>query len=234
MPILALAILGQWVAKSVGIPFSPGVGGTDKMGISVELDLQVNGMYNERKARILQLTERNKLHKSQAAQTNMEEAPPPATATPTPSNKCKDKRLRLSGGPVTRNIRSLSDGRICIGNSVSPSPNLNFLVFDKINNDLHFLGTESRNGSFIDFRPYVTWSITKTNPCDLLEQDPTIVGCHNVPPHLRGVLRQGAPKVECSREKPMGDVQFFCGNNGVVDDDGSLTIMSVKGQTLWY
>ncbi|OQV24169.1 hypothetical protein BV898_02119 [Hypsibius exemplaris] len=57
-------------------------------------------------------------------------------------------------------LASTSDGRVCIGNSANPSRSQNFPVFDKHGMELSFLnGMRSLNGGFIDFRPYVHWTM---------------------------------------------------------------------------
>ncbi|OQV24715.1 hypothetical protein BV898_01307 [Hypsibius exemplaris] len=130
------------------------------------------------------------------------------------------------------NLPSTPDGIICIGNRENPSPSHNFILFEKADEELTFLGTESRNGSFIDLRPYVTWVLSMSCVCEMKP------GCKKLPPHMRGILPpSNATRVECSREKPNGEVQFFCGHNGAVDDDGALTILTIlpdRTETLWY
>ncbi|OQV11972.1 hypothetical protein BV898_13766 [Hypsibius exemplaris] len=76
------------------------------------------------------------------------------------SSKCRFTQLRLSGTTVSAKLTFAPAGLICIGNSASPTPSRNFLVFVKVSSRLNFLGTESLNGGFVDFRPYVSWSFS--------------------------------------------------------------------------
>ncbi len=83
------------------------------------------------------------------------------TTTNSSSTPCAGTSKRVSGRTVTRSLEQVPVGRVCIGSLASPTPDGNFLVFDKKEGGVvAFLGTQSVQNGFRDFTPYVTWQYT--------------------------------------------------------------------------
>lgn len=190
---------------------------------ALELERDINIMRQKTRELKKRLADVNELLAALFRTTHQNEQTP--TAAPKTSY-CSGKIQRLSGPTVDANLKYAPNGTLCIGNSVSPSPNNNFLVFRKNDSKTHFLGTESLLGGFTDFTPYVNWDIDTF--CSRLS------GCNSLPASYRGNLT--GPSVGCSQSDPNGFVYLVCGtyHDAVVDNNGAITVMYTDNETLWY
>jgi hypothetical protein len=160
---------------------------------------------------------------------------------------CNGTQLRVSGAAVRGNLTNAPDSTVCIGNLASPSPDHNFLVFQKTSalaqlhfmgmipafQRLTFLGTQSLLKGFIDFTPYVTWVMDAQNDGSCKSQRQ----CSNLPAHLRSDFQTNPVSYDgCSRSKPDGFVTLVCPFWGdtVVDNNGAIMVLNTDTETMWY
>ncbi|OWA49901.1 hypothetical protein BV898_14436 [Hypsibius exemplaris] len=136
-------------------------------------------------------------------------------------------------------LNSVPDGIVCIGNIVNPSPERNFLVFEKQHLRLAFIGTQSRPGGFVDFTPYVNWMIPATEECVLFPNGEN--GCEKLPDRLRGShIRPAMDSADytCHSRKANGYVFLLCADSAAddatVNDLGGIVVMKTHTETLWY
>jgi hypothetical protein len=166
-------------------------------------------------------------------------------------------KLRAKGGnirgtkevrfAVVKQLAAAPAGVLCLSTSLNPSPS-NFAVMTKYaDQSVFFNGTESLNGGFTDFTPYVQWQfmtgrLPSTHGAGYqYHYHHSMKDCKKLPDNLRSNMA-GIRQDFCHKKSQKPDTPFVLiddrGFGVSVDNDGAIAVAWIDSPNdwiaLWY